>query len=271
MVLAPEHPLVAQLTTPDQAAAVADYQTRARAKSDLERTDLSRDKTGAFTGGYAINPVNGEKVPIWIADYVLISYGTGAIMAVPAHDERDHAFAQKFGLPIRQVVRPKDGRAVEAGAGLHRRGRRPQLRHPGRPAHARGQAEDHRRARAQGPGQGAPSATSCATGCSPGSATGASPSPSSTAKNAAARCRSPTRSCLSPCPRSSATSPPERASRRWRRSSPGSQPPARAVAARPGARRTRCPSGPGPAGTTCATSTRRTARRPGRRRPRSSG
>jgi leucyl-tRNA synthetase len=115
MVLAPEHPLVAQLTTPDQAAAVAEYQTRARAKSDLERTDLSRDKTGAFTGGYAINPVNGEKVPIWIADYVLISYGTGAIMAVPAHDERDHAFAQKFGLPIRQVVRPRDGRAIEPG------------------------------------------------------------------------------------------------------------------------------------------------------------
>jgi leucyl-tRNA synthetase len=113
MVLAPEHPLVARLTTPEQAGAVADYQTRARAKSDLERTDLSRDKTGAFTGGHAINPVNGEKIPVWIADYVLISYGTGAIMAVPAHDERDHAFARKFGLPIRQVVRPKDGSAID--------------------------------------------------------------------------------------------------------------------------------------------------------------
>jgi leucyl-tRNA synthetase len=115
MVLSPEHPLVPMLTTPDQAAAVAEYQERTRTKSDLERTDLSRDKTGAFTGGNAINPVNGEKIPVWIADYVLVSYGTGAIMAVPAHDERDHEFAQKFGLPIRQVVGPADGRALEPG------------------------------------------------------------------------------------------------------------------------------------------------------------
>jgi leucyl-tRNA synthetase len=106
MVLAPEHPLVAKLTTPDQAGVVAAYQDRARKKSDLERTDLAKEKTGAFTGGYATNPVNGEQIPIWIADYVLISYGTGAIMAVPAHDERDFAFAKAFDLPIRQVVAP---------------------------------------------------------------------------------------------------------------------------------------------------------------------
>ena len=106
MVLAPEHPLVTRLTTSAQAEIVATYQDRARKKSDLERTDLAKEKTGAFTGGHAINPVNGEKIPVWIADYVLISYGTGAIMAVPAHDERDHAFATTFALPIRQVVAP---------------------------------------------------------------------------------------------------------------------------------------------------------------------
>ncbi len=88
------------MTTPDQAQVVAAYQDKARQKSDLERTDLAKEKTGAFTGGYAINPVNGEQIPIWIADYVLISYGTGAIMAVPAHDERDWAFAKAFDLPI---------------------------------------------------------------------------------------------------------------------------------------------------------------------------
>ncbi|HEX8702238.1 MAG TPA: leucine--tRNA ligase [Myxococcaceae bacterium] len=111
MVLAPEHALVEQLTTPQQRQAVADYQAAARRKSDLERTELAKEKTGAFTGGYALNPVNGERIPIWIADYVLATYGTGAIMAVPAHDERDYAFAVKFGLPIQQVVRPTSGEA----------------------------------------------------------------------------------------------------------------------------------------------------------------
>ena len=106
LVLAPEHELVAKVTTAAQAAAVAEYQSRTRGKSDLERTDLNKEKTGAFTGGFAVNPVNGEATPIWIADYVLASYGTGAIMAVPAHDERDHEFALRFGLPIKQVVRP---------------------------------------------------------------------------------------------------------------------------------------------------------------------
>ncbi len=111
MVLAPEHPLVAAITTAAQKQAVADYQAAARRKSDLERTDLGKEKTGAFTGGFATNPVNGEQIPVWIADYVLPSYGTGAIMAVPAHDDRDHEFALKFGLAIRQVVRPAEGSA----------------------------------------------------------------------------------------------------------------------------------------------------------------
>jgi len=104
MVLAPEHPLVLKITTPSQRNVVEAYMEEAASKSDLERTDLAKDKTGVFTGAYAINPVNGERIPIWISDYVLISYGTGAIMAVPAHDSRDWDFAKKFSLPIVQVV-----------------------------------------------------------------------------------------------------------------------------------------------------------------------
>ncbi|MCM3587940.1 leucine--tRNA ligase [Mesobacillus maritimus] len=103
-VLAPEHPLVDQITSADQREAVESYLEQIKSKSDLERTDLAKDKTGVFTGAYAINPVNGAKMPIWIADYVLMSYGTGAIMAVPAHDERDYEFAKKFDLEIKEVV-----------------------------------------------------------------------------------------------------------------------------------------------------------------------
>jgi leucyl-tRNA synthetase len=106
MVLSPEHPLVGKIVTAKQKAAVESYLESAAKKSDLERTDLAKEKTGVFSGAYAINPVNGVKIPIWIADYVLISYGTGAIMAVPAHDERDWEFAKTFNLPIIQVVSP---------------------------------------------------------------------------------------------------------------------------------------------------------------------
>ena len=108
MVLAPEHRLVDEITTEEQCAAVEIYREHTARKSDLERTELAKDKSGVFTGAYAINPVNGEKIPIWIADYVLASYGTGAIMAVPAHDTRDFEFATKFNLPIVQVVQPSD-------------------------------------------------------------------------------------------------------------------------------------------------------------------
>jgi leucyl-tRNA synthetase len=104
MVLAPEHPLVDALTTPGQRAEVAAYREAASRKSDLQRAELSKEKTGVWTGGHAINPVNGEKLPVWIADYVLMTYGTGAIMAVPGHDQRDWEFARAFGLPIREVV-----------------------------------------------------------------------------------------------------------------------------------------------------------------------
>ncbi|MEI6338762.1 MAG: leucine--tRNA ligase [Verrucomicrobiota bacterium] len=106
MVLSPEHPLVGKITTAAQREAVEAYQKQVSSKSDLERTELAKEKTGVFTGGFAVNPVNGELLPVWIADYVLASYGTGAIMAVPAHDERDHEFAKKFGLKILQVVQP---------------------------------------------------------------------------------------------------------------------------------------------------------------------
>jgi len=109
MVLAPEHRLVDQITTPECREAVNRYKSEVAKKSDLERTELAKDKTGVFTGAFAINPVNGQKIPIWIADYVLASYGTGAIMAVPGHDSRDFEFATKFNLPIVQVVQPPAG------------------------------------------------------------------------------------------------------------------------------------------------------------------
>jgi len=125
MVLSPEHPLVDQLTAPEQKAEVDAYKKQAARQSDIEREATDKEKTGVFTGAYALNPVNGAKIPIWIADYVLITYGTGAIMAVPAHDERDFAFARKFGLKIIPVIQPEgqpdlDGASMPAayvGAG----------------------------------------------------------------------------------------------------------------------------------------------------------
>ncbi len=119
-VLAPENALVTEITTPEQQAAVKTYQDTIASKSDLERTDLNKDKTGVFTGAYAINPVNNEAVPIWISDYVLASYGTGAVMAVPAHDQRDYEFAKKFDLPIKAVITGGDlSQAAFTGDGVH--------------------------------------------------------------------------------------------------------------------------------------------------------
>src|SRR5690606_15572561 len=115
-----EHDFVSAITTAEQQAAVAAYQEKASHKSDLERTDLAKEKTGVFTGAYAINPVNGAKTPIWIADYVLAGYGTGAIMAVPGHDERDWEFAKTFGLPIIEVVKGGDvNEGAYTGDGEH--------------------------------------------------------------------------------------------------------------------------------------------------------
>ncbi|MEZ7170615.1 leucine--tRNA ligase [Sporosarcina sp. OR05] len=119
-VLAPEHKLVDKITTAEQKEAVAAYLNKVKTKSDLERTDLAKEKTGVFTGAYAINPASGEKMPIWIADYVLASYGTGAIMAVPAHDERDYEFATEFNLPIVEVVAGGDvSKEPYTGDGKH--------------------------------------------------------------------------------------------------------------------------------------------------------
>jgi len=109
MVLAPEHPLVDKITTAAQKDAVEAYRKACSAKSDLERTELAKEKTGVFTGGTATNPVNGEEIPVWIADYVMMSYGTGAIMAVPAHDERDFEFAKQYGIPVIEVVKAPEG------------------------------------------------------------------------------------------------------------------------------------------------------------------
>jgi len=119
-VLAPEHALVDSITTAEQQNAVQSYIDQIKSKSDLERTDLAKEKTGVFTGAYAINPVNGAKMPIWIADYVLVSYGTGAIMAVPGHDERDYEFAKQFELPIIEVVAGGDvSKEAYTGDGEH--------------------------------------------------------------------------------------------------------------------------------------------------------
>jgi leucyl-tRNA synthetase len=120
MVMAPEHPLAEKITTSEHRGAVEEYLHQARLKSDLERTDLAKDKTGVFTGAYALNPVNGEKIPVWISDYILISYGTGAIMAVPAHDQRDWEFARAFDLPIVEVLSGGDiEREAFTGDGPH--------------------------------------------------------------------------------------------------------------------------------------------------------
>ena len=122
-VLAPEHELVDKITTKEQKEAVTAYQLEAAKQSEIERTSTVKEKTGVFTGAYAINPVNGKEIPIWISDYVLASYGTGAIMAVPAHDERDYDFAKKFGLEIIQVLKGKEEENIDDGAmtgdGIH--------------------------------------------------------------------------------------------------------------------------------------------------------
>jgi leucyl-tRNA synthetase len=116
MVFSPEHPLVERITTPEQVTEVEAYKAQAARQTDIEREATDKEKTGVFTGGYAINPVNNERIPIWIADYVLMTYGTGAIMAVPAHDERDFEFARKFGLPIIPVIQPEGGPDLDGGS-----------------------------------------------------------------------------------------------------------------------------------------------------------
>ena len=120
MVLAPEHPLVDKLTTAGCREAVEAYKLQASRQSEIERTAIDKEKTGVSIGAHAINPVNGERIPIWIADYVMMSYGTGAIMAVPAHDDRDFEFARKFGLPIIPVIERELIRSPRASSGTAR-------------------------------------------------------------------------------------------------------------------------------------------------------
>ncbi len=230
-VLAPEHPLIGELTAGSEyEAQVADYVRHTAARSAVERE--TKEKDGVFTGRYAVNPVNGESIPIWVADYVLMEYGTGAIMAVPAHDERDHAFAEKYGLEIRQVVAPAEGEP----AGRGRRVRRPhgRTRCSSTPASSpawprpRARRRSRRGWRSEASARRR-SATGCATGCSRGSATGAARSRSSTARRAD-RCPCPTSSCRCSCRRS--TTICRKGSLRSRPRRTGSRRPARAAAAR---------------------------------------
>ena len=252
MVLAPEHTLVDAITTPAQRQAVEAYKAEVAKKSDLERTELAKEKTGVFTGAYAINPVNREKIPIWIADYVLISYGTGAIMAVPGHDTRDFEFATKFNLPIVQVVEPPAGTDwhgyVEDGISVNSASA--DISHQ-RPADARGQAQDHRLAGIQGPRQEDHQLQAARLALQPPALLGrAIPDRLEDRARTASRITRPcpTRPCRCCRRRSTTTSRRPTASRRSRAPRTGSTCPT-ARRARP----TPCPNGPAVAGITCAT------------------
>ena len=212
MVLAPEHPMVDALTTPDRRQVVAQYRHQAASKKDIDRQDDTREKTGVATGTYAINPVNGESIPIWIADYVLMGYGTGAIMAVPCGDQRDFEFARLYGLPI-----PADPAAARPRASTPRRGTdafvgdapyvnssNGSLDLNGITSVAEAKRLTNEWLEAQRSRRRQPSPTSCATGCSAVSDTGASRSPSSTTSTAT-RMACPTSSCRWCCPRPTAS------------------------------------------------------------------
>ena len=207
MVLAPEHPLVAELTAPEQREAVEAYVAEARRETEIERLSTDREKTGVPLGADAINPVNGERIPIWIADYVLATYGTGAIMAVPGHDERDFAFATQFGIPIRRVVAgpdDADDAPLEEAYRHQGRGRPPrQQRRLQRQPWAEGFADIVAELEARGRRARPPSPTASATGSSAGSGPGARPSRWSTARASAASCPCPRRSCRCCCPTTS--------------------------------------------------------------------
>ncbi len=205
MVLAPEHPLVDELTTEEQRAAVKAYQDQARRQSEIERMSTEKEKTGVFTGAYAVNPVNDAPVPIWTSDYVLMGYGTGAIMAVPAHDERDFAVRDEVRDPHRRGDRAGVRPAGHPDGGVHRRRRDGELGAVRRHGRAGRGVRGHRRlARARRARRARRSTSSCATGSSAGSATGARRSRWCTARSAA-RCRCPRKSCRCCC-RTSRTS-----------------------------------------------------------------
>ncbi len=272
MVIAPEHALVATLTTPDRRRAVEDYARAAAAKSELERTDLAKEKSGVFTGAYARNPAfePGDargRIPIYVADYVLAHYGTGAIMAVPGQDQRDWDFATAH-RPADRAHGPAAGRLRWPGLtqAMARRSR----------ARAGTVAASPRRSRRRSRGStradrdARASPIVCATGCSRASVTGASRSRSGT--SATGRTRAcPTSSYPWSCRRWPTSLQRRTALRRSPGRASGSRRPIRARASQCGARPTRCRAGPARAGTTCASWIRRTTARRSRRRPCATG
>ena len=216
----PTPPLAAELCAPEHRAELDAYLADVRKLTDIERQSTDREKTGVFLGRYAVNPVNGEQIPVWAADYVLPDYGTGAIMAVPAHDQRDLDFARKFGLPVRVVVDTGGPDPAETGLATPGEGT---LVNSG-PLDGLSKADAIQTITGilaeRGPGPRPRSTTGCATGWSPGSGSGARRSRSCTAR-AAARFPCPTTSCRCGCPTCAGRTWPPRASRRWPRPATG--------------------------------------------------
>ena len=250
VVLAPEHRLVDVLTQPGQRAAVDEYVAQARRESEIERTSTDRDKTGVPTGAYCTNPLNGERVPVLVGDYVLATYGSGAVMGVPAHDVRDFDFAKKYGLPIRVVVAPDNWQGEELTGSLGRSGYADQLRRVRRTAEFRGDGPESPTRSRRMDGAVARSRTTCETGSSRASVTGVRPYPSSTVRSAA-----PSRFRKMNCPFSCPKMPTSnRQDSHLSHSTPISSPrPARSAERKRGGRRTRWTRSWTRRGITCAT------------------
>ena len=249
MVLAPENPLVDQITTEEHRGSISQYRTTIAAKSDLERTDLAKEKTGAFTGAFAINPANSERIPIWIADYVLMGYGTGAIMGVPAHDERDLEFARKFDLPIIPVVQAP-GKSPEESIGYLEVGIA--INSPLLNGLSRVEATAKIIEWLEQTGNGRRDIRyKLRDWLFPASVIGANHFPSSGATESMKPCRN--QNCRSNRPPSKISNRPAPANRHWRRRKIGS-----VIQKTPCVRRTRCRSGPARVGITCGFAIRRT-------------
>ena len=232
-VVAADSPLAQELCAPEHQGELDRYLDDVRKLTDIERQSAEREKTGVFLGRYAINPVNGERIPVWAADYVLPDYGTGAIMAVPAHDQRDLDFARTFGLPVQIVVDTGLPDPAETGVATPGEGQLVNSGPAGRAGQGRGDRADHRDPGRARHWAGARSTTGCATGWSPASGSGARRSRSSTA-TAAARSRCPTISCRCCCPTCAARTWRPRACRRWPARATGSPRSAPSAADPPG-------------------------------------
>ena len=256
-VVAADAPLAEEICTPEHREALRDYVAQVRKLTDIERQATDRTKTGVFLGRYAINPVNGERLPVWAADYVLPDYGTGAIMAVPAHDQRDLDFARAFGLPVQVVVDTGEPDPAETGIATHGDG---SLINSG-PLDGRSKADAIARItaimEAEGQGQAAVNYR-LRDWLLSRQRFWVRPSPLCTARRAA-RCRWPTTSCRWSCPTCAARTWSPRGSRRWRRPRTGSTPSAPSAVAPPGATPTRWTRSLTPRGTSCATAHRSTS------------